>query len=98
MSRTQTMVQLNRELLDVLDRAAERRGASRSALIRELLWAGLAEDREAGIGERIVEGYRRLPAAEPDAWGDLGAATEASTEEVMARLDAEEREAGYGPW
>lgn len=98
MARTQTMVQLNSELLDVLDRAAERRGASRSSLIRELLWAGLARDREAVIGERIVDGYRRLPPGAPDAWGDLEAAADASADEVMARLEAEEREAGHGPW
>ena len=45
MARTQTMVQLNEDLLDVLDRAAARRGASRSLLIRELLWEGLRRER-----------------------------------------------------
>ena len=98
MARTQTMVQLNDELLETLDRAADRRGASRSALIRELLWQGLAEDRDAMIGEGIAAGYRRLPPGEPDDWGDLGAAGDASAEEVLRRLDADERRHGHAPW
>lgn len=98
MARTQTMVQLSDELLETLDRAAQRRGGSRSALIRELLWQGLAEDRQALIGERIAAGYRRVPAAEPDEWGELGAGADASTEELLRRLDAEERRHGHEPW
>jgi len=92
------MVQLSDELLESLDRATDRRGGSRSALIRELLWHGLAEDRHALIGERIAAGYRRLPPGEPDDWGDVGAAADTSTEEVLSRLDAEEREHGHAPW
>ncbi|HZI92434.1 MAG TPA: CopG family transcriptional regulator [Thermoleophilaceae bacterium] len=98
MARTQTMVQLSEDLLETLDRAADRRGASRSALIRELLWQSLAEDRHVLVGERIAAGYRRVPPGEPDDWGDLGAGADASTEEVLRRLDAEERLHGHDPW
>lgn len=62
MARTQTMVQLSDELLEVLDRVAAARGASRSALVRELLWEALSEDRDRRIGELIADGYRRAPA------------------------------------
>jgi len=96
MARTQTMVQLNDELLEVLDSAAARRRSSRSVLIRELLWEGLRTDREALIGERIAAGYRRVPQGEPDDWGDLSAAANASTEEVLRRLDAEEPRGPFG--
>lgn len=50
------------------------------------------------IGERIAEGYRRVPQAEPDAWGDLAADLDAANDELLARLDAEERAAGHEPW
>jgi predicted transcriptional regulator len=92
------MVQLSDDLLEVLDRAANRRGASRSALIRELLWHGLAEDHHVLVGERIAAGYRRVPPGEPDDWGDVGTGIDTSTEEVLSRLDAEEREHGHEPW
>lgn len=98
MARTQTMVQLSDDLLETLDRAAGRRGASRSALIRELLWQALAQDRHALIGERIAAGYRRVPPGEPDDWGDLATAVDTSTEEALRRLDAEERRQGHEPW
>ncbi len=92
------MVQLSDDLVEMLDRVAARRGASRSGLIRELLWEGLRHDRETIIGERIVAGYRRLPQGEPDDWGDVAASADASTEEVLRRLDAEERVAGRSSW
>ena len=98
MARTQTMVQLSHELVETLDQAAARRGASRSALIRELLWEGLRHDRDLVTGQRIAEGYRRIPQVEPDEWGDLAGAGDASTEEVLQRLDAEERAGGHRPW
>ncbi len=98
MARTQTMVQLNDELVRLLDDQADRRGMSRSALIREVLMEHLARDVEAEIDRRIVDGYRRIPPGTPDGWGDLTAATERSTRDVLAKLDAEEREAGYEPW
>lgn len=98
MARTQTMVQLSDELLETLDREAAARGASRSALIRDLLFAALAEDRERQIGEAIAEGYRRIPQGTPDEWGDLSAAAEDANRETMQRLDAEERAAGFELW
>ena len=98
MARVQTMVQLSRELVESLDREAERRRISRSALIRDALEAFLAEDREAAIGRRIAEGYERVPPATPDEWGDLSALTDAGSVDLLQRLDAEEREAGHRPW
>jgi predicted transcriptional regulator len=98
MARTQTMVQLSDDLVETLDRAAARRGASRSALIRELLWEGLRRDRETLLGERIAAGYRRVPQAELDDWGDVATSADSSTEEVLRRLDAEEELRGHRPW
>ncbi len=98
MARTQTMVQLSDVLLEALDRAAASRGASRSALIRELLWTGLQDDHERDVGERIADGYRRVPQAEIDEWGDLAAAAERSNRDTLQRLDAEERAGGHSPW
>ena len=98
MARTQTMVQLSDELLETLDRVASRRGRSRSEVIRDLLWEGLADDRDAIIGARIAAGYRRVPQAEPDDWGDVSTSVDASTEEVLRRLDAEERGGGGSSW
>jgi hypothetical protein len=92
------MVQLSDELVEALDRAATTRGASRSALIRTLLWDGLRDDTERALGERIAEGYRRIPQVEPDEWGDLAAASDHSNRETLRRLDAEERAAGHDPW
>ncbi len=98
MARTQTMVQLTRELVESLDALAERRAMSRSALIREFVVEGLQQSTAAAVGERIAEGYRRIPQAAPDEWGDLEAASDIATRELMARLDAEERAAGHEPW
>jgi hypothetical protein len=92
------MVQLSDVLLEALDRAAASRGASRSALIRELLWTGLQDDHERDVGERIADGYRRVPQAEIDEWGDLAAAAERSNRDTLQRLDAEERAGGHSPW
>lgn len=92
------MVQLSDELLETLDRLAAARGASRSALIRQLLEEALADDRERRIGEAIAEGYRRIPQGATDEWGDLAAANRRSNREMMQRLDAEERAAGFDPW
>ena len=96
--RTQTIVQLNDELLEALDAEAARRGASRSALIREAIAAFLHEARQDVLTRQIVDGYRRLPPATPDEWGDLGAQTQRATLETLQRLDAEERAAGLDPW
>ena len=92
------MVQLTRELVESLDALAERRSVSRSALIREFVIEGLQQSSAAAIGERIAEGYRRIPQAQPDEWGDLAAASDVATGELLARLDAEERAAGHKPW
>ncbi|MCA1693606.1 MAG: ribbon-helix-helix protein, CopG family [Actinobacteria bacterium] len=98
MARTQTMVQLSDELLETLDRVAARSGRSRSGVIRDLLREGLANDRDALIGERIAAGYRRAPQGEPDDWGDVAMSADASTEETLRRLDAEERLGGQSSW
>ncbi len=98
MTRTQTMVQLSHDLVETLDQAAARRGTSRSALIRELLWEALQQDRDAVLGRQIAEGYRRAPQLEPDAWGELARAGDSSTEELLQRLDAEERAGGHRAW
>jgi predicted transcriptional regulator len=97
-ARTQTLVQLSDELLDVLDRVAAARGTSRSALVRELLWEALDDDRDRRIGELIADGYRRMPQGIPDAWGELGSSAEHGDPETLRRLDAEERTAGFTPW
>jgi len=88
------MVQLSADLVESLDREASRRGTSRSALIRAALEDFLSADREAEIGRRIAEGYRRIPPATPDEWGDLAAVTGQATVDLLHRLDAEERD----PW
>ncbi len=92
------MVQLNEELIASLDAVAGRRAMSRSALIREFVIDGLQQSTEAAVGERIADGYRRVPQAQPDEWGDLAAASDSATDELLARLDAEERAAGHKPW
>lgn len=98
MARLQTMVQLTEELVGLLDREAVRRGVSRSALIRVALEEFFASDREAAIGRRIAEGYRGIPPATPDAWGDLEAQSDRAAGEVAQRLDEEERRQGMKPW
>ena len=92
------MVQLTRELVDSLDAEAARRGVSRSALIREFVVDGLEQTGAATVGERIAEGYRRIPQAQPDEWGDPDVVADVATGELLARLDAEERAAGEGSW
>lgn len=98
MARTQTMVQLTRELVESLDALAASRAMSRSALIREFVVDGLRQSTAATIGERIAEGYRRVPQARPDAWGDPMAASDVATGELLQRLDAEDRAAGHEGW
>jgi predicted transcriptional regulator len=98
MARTQTMVQLTDRLLQLLDRQAARRGISRSALIRTALEDFLSKDRELAVGEQIVEGYKRIPPATPDEWGNLAQTTDQATVDVLHRLDAEEGIEGHAPW
>ncbi len=59
--RTQTIVQLNDELLRRLDERAAREGRSRSALIRDAIEAHLHDEKKARIDREIVEGYERVP-------------------------------------
>lgn len=92
------MVQLSDELVDQLDEEAARLGRSRSALIRDLLTEALARSSDRPIGAAIADGYRRVPQATPDEWGDLVGAGDASTREMLQRLDAEEAAAGFDPW
>lgn len=98
MARTQTMVQLTDELVDALSEEAQRRGLSRSALIRAVLQEYLDARAEDSVGRQIAEGYLRVPPGTPDEWGDLDSFTEQATADVFARLDAEERAAGHDPW
>ncbi len=92
------MVQLTEELVESLDALAARRSISRSALIREFVTEGLQQSTASAIGQRIADGYRRIPHAQPEEWGDLAAASDVAAGELMARLDAEERAAGHEPW
>ncbi len=98
MARTQTIVQLNDDLVAELDAVAGRLGVSRSALIREAVSAYLAENGEDAITRAIVDGYRRVPPGTPDEWGVLDEQGEHATVELLVRLDAEERAAGHEPW
>jgi metal-responsive CopG/Arc/MetJ family transcriptional regulator len=61
MGRTQTMVQLNDTLLEVLDQRAVESGRSRSDLIREAIEQYYKEDIEAALDRAMVEGYTRVP-------------------------------------
>lgn len=92
------MVQLTDELVTALDHEAARKGRSRSAVIRELLTEALMATADAVATTAIVEGYRRVPQATPDEWGDLAAAGDRSALETAQRLDAEEAAAGHDPW
>lgn len=92
------MVQLTDDLVSALSDEARRRGVSRSALIRSVLGDFLAAQSQAAIGRQIADGYRRVPPATPDEWGDLSAMTDRATADLLVRLDAEERAAGLDPW
>lgn len=95
-SRAQTLVQLNDDLVRRLDERASRVGVSRSALIRELLEASLADERRAEISQRLIEGYTREPQSEGrDAWGDLDAWSAANARRNLAALGAEEGANGW---
>lgn len=59
--RTQTMVQLNRALLELLDARAAHDGISRSQLIRDAVESYLDADVEVAALQRVVEGYARMP-------------------------------------
>lgn len=92
------MVQLTDSLVGQLDAEAARRGISRSALVREAVERHLAERQERSIGQQIADGYRRIPPATPDEWGDLEPLADAAAAELLHRLDAEERQQGHDAW
>lgn len=95
MSRTQTLVQLTDELIELLDRRAASAGVSRSALVRELLAEALQAERGEALSRRMIECYGKVPQeAGQDAWGDLDAWTEVNTRRNLAALAAEEEQ----PW
>jgi predicted transcriptional regulator len=98
MPRTQTLVQLTDDLVALLDEEAAERGVSRSALIREVLADHLAQRRQVSIAAAIIDGYRRIPPATPDAWGDATRLTDQATVDLLKRLDAEEERDGHDPW
>ena len=64
--RTQTLVQLNDELLRRLDERAAREGRSRSALIRDAIEAYLHDEEKARIDREIIEGYERIPVTDEE--------------------------------
>ncbi len=88
-ARTQTLVQLNDTLLAALDQRAAGQGVSRSQIIREAVEAHLAEDHDAEVSRRIIEGYERVPQAVCDEWGDPGSFVAAAARDVHRRLEAE---------
>jgi metal-responsive CopG/Arc/MetJ family transcriptional regulator len=73
-ARTQTLVQLSRDLLRRLDERAAREGRSRSALIRDAIDAHLYDEEEARIDREIREGYERIPETDEEmAWAEASA-------------------------
>ncbi len=98
MARTQTMVQLTDDLVAVLSSEASQRGLSRSALIRSVLQEHVDARHRADVGRQIADGYRRVPPATPDGWGDVSAVTDRATADLLVRLDADEHAAGRPPW
>lgn len=65
-TRTQTLVQLNEDLLRRLDERAAREGRSRSALIRDAIEGYLFDEGKARIDREIIEGYERIPTTEEE--------------------------------
>jgi metal-responsive CopG/Arc/MetJ family transcriptional regulator len=88
-TRKQTLVQLNDELVRLLDERATRERRSRSAVIRSAVESYLHDEREAEIDREIVEAYTRMPQTEQEVgWLD------AHVKDTMRALDEEEDE----PW
>jgi hypothetical protein len=50
-------------------------------------------NKRTDIGERIAEGYRRVPQTDPDEWGDPTETSDIATGELLQRLDIEDRAA-----
>lgn len=98
MARAQTLVQLSDDLVEALDRRALHDSVSRSHLIRSAIEAFLADDLDAAVGRRIIDGYQRMPQGEVDEWGAMHVTNSSTTDATFRRLDAEERAAGHEPW
>jgi predicted transcriptional regulator len=79
-ARTQTLVQLDVDLVAGLDGIAKRDDTSRSAVIRRALREYLRSELERAADERLVEAYRRNPPPEPTEW-DYAAARAMIAEE-----------------
>ncbi len=67
-ARRQTLIQLDDARIAALDQRAATTGKSRSELIREAIDLLLGTGDAAAIDANIVEGYTRIPPAEPDAF------------------------------
>ncbi|MBA3865111.1 MAG: ribbon-helix-helix protein, CopG family [Solirubrobacterales bacterium] len=80
-SRTQTLVQLNEDLLRQLDERAAKEGRSRSSLIRDAIDAYLFDEDKARIDREIVEGYERIPETDEEMESVEASAREAVEEE-----------------
>jgi metal-responsive CopG/Arc/MetJ family transcriptional regulator len=65
-TRTQTLVQLNDDLLRQLDERAAKEGRSRSAVIRDAIEEWLFDEDKARIDREIIEGYERIPLTEEE--------------------------------
>lgn len=77
-TRTQTLVQLNDDLLRQLDERAAKEGRSRSALIRDAIEEYLFDEDRARIDREIIEGYERIPETDEEI-----AAAERSTRRMI---------------
>ena len=81
LTRIQTLVQLNEELLRRLDERAAREGRSRSALIRDAIEKYLYAETKAESTRQIIEGYERIPVTEEEMEIAEASAREAVEEE-----------------
>lgn len=97
-TRKQTLVQLDRTLLAMLDQRAAKRGVSRSQVIREAVEAHIGDDYEAEISRQIIAGYERMPQSTPDEWGEPSSFAAVAARDLHRRLAAEEEAAGHEPW
>ncbi len=48
--------------------------------------------------QTMVQLSEELVVSLDEGWGDLSVPTDAATEELLLRLDAEERAGGHDPW
>ena len=70
------------ELLELLDAAAEQKGESRSAFIREACTEYIASSHRAELIRKDIEGYKRYPQSDEEA-----AALESLAAEVLEPED-----------